>query len=64
MRAAIWARVSTHDQETENQLRELEEWAVRRDLEVVATYKSEASASNGHHRPLLDKALQDARTGK
>ena len=28
-RAAIWARVSTHDQDTDNQLRELREWAAR-----------------------------------
>ena len=63
-KCAIWARVSTHDQETENQLRELREWAQRRGFKVVKIYQTEASASKGHHKPLLDEALQDARLGK
>jgi putative DNA-invertase from lambdoid prophage Rac len=43
-RAAIWARVSTTDQHTENQLAELRQWAERRGLEVVQEYAVEDSA--------------------
>jgi putative DNA-invertase from lambdoid prophage Rac len=63
-RAAIWARVSTHDQEAQNQLRELEEWAGRKGFEVVKTYQAELSAFNGDIRPLVDEALHDARLGR
>jgi DNA invertase Pin-like site-specific DNA recombinase len=43
-RAAIWARVSTHDQHTGNQLAELRAWADALGLEVVAEYVTEDSA--------------------
>jgi DNA invertase Pin-like site-specific DNA recombinase len=61
---AIWARVSTHDQETQNQLRELEEWAARRGFDVFTIYEAEASAFNGEVRPLMDQAMHDARLGR
>ena len=35
MKAAIWARVSTADQETENQLSNLKAWATAMKLEIV-----------------------------
>ena len=35
-KAAIWARVSTEDQHSENQLAKLRAWAERRGLEVAA----------------------------
>ena len=38
MKAVIWARVSTTDQETENQLSNLEACAGAKNLEVVETY--------------------------
>jgi DNA invertase Pin-like site-specific DNA recombinase len=44
MSAAIWARVSTHDQHTGNQLAELRAWAEQMGLEVVAEYVTEDSA--------------------
>jgi DNA invertase Pin-like site-specific DNA recombinase len=44
MGAAIWARVSTHDQHTGNQLAELRAWAEQMGLEVVAEYITEDSA--------------------
>lgn len=62
-KAAIWARVSTHDQETGNQMLRLREWAEHRGLEVVETYELEESAWNGAQRRELDKALTDARVG-
>lgn len=64
MRAAIWARVSTDRQETENQVRQLRELADRRGLEVVEVYYVEASAWKGKHRSDRERALQDARAGR
>lgn len=37
-RCAIWARVSTDEQESGNQLAELRQWAARRGLDVAAEY--------------------------
>jgi DNA invertase Pin-like site-specific DNA recombinase len=44
LKAAIWARVSTEEQHTANQLGELREWAADRGLEVVAEFVTEDSA--------------------
>jgi putative DNA-invertase from lambdoid prophage Rac len=44
LKAAIWARVSTDDQHTENQLEQLRVWADRRGLEVVREFITEDSA--------------------
>jgi len=62
---AIWARVSTTDQESGNQLLELREWAARRGFTVVQEYVLDgASAWKGEQRALLDQALADARLGR
>jgi DNA invertase Pin-like site-specific DNA recombinase len=47
--AAIWARVSTDDQHTDNQLHVLRQWAAARGFEVTAEFVTEDSAwsSNG-----------------
>ena len=64
-KCAIWARVSTDDQDTGNQLAELRQWADRRGLEVVAEYVLDgASAWKGEHREQLAQALADARLGQ
>jgi DNA invertase Pin-like site-specific DNA recombinase len=64
-RCAIWARVSTDDQDTRNQLAELRAWAGRRGLDIAAEYVLDgASAWTGQHRDQLAKALADARTGR
>jgi putative DNA-invertase from lambdoid prophage Rac len=64
MKAAIWARVSTDDHDTGNQLAELLAWAQRRGLEIVHEYVLDgASAWKGQHRDQLGLALADARTG-
>lgn len=47
MKAAIWARVSTTDQHTENQVEVLRAWAERRGLDVVAEFVTEDSAWAG-----------------
>jgi putative DNA-invertase from lambdoid prophage Rac len=64
VKAAIWARVSTGDQDTENQLATLRDWATNRGLDVVVEYDTEASGFTGKHRQYLNQALEDARLGK
>jgi len=64
LKAAIWARVSTREQNTENQLAALRDWAERRGFPVEVEYLSEESAWNGNHRAQLAEALQDARMGR
>src|SRR5215472_4534992 len=64
MKAAIWARVSTSEQETENQVAQLRAWAERRGFEVVEVYRVEESAFTGRHRPALSRVLDDARAGR
>lgn len=61
-RAALYLRVSTDDQTTENQRRELEAVAERAGWEIVAVYKDEGiSGSKGRDkRPGLDAMLKDA----
>ena len=44
VRCAIWARVSTTDQCTANQLEVLRDWAARRGLEIVTEFATEDSA--------------------
>jgi DNA invertase Pin-like site-specific DNA recombinase len=61
-RCALWARVSTDEQETGNQLAALRAEAARRGLEVVAEYVLDGlSAWTGAHRRQLRWALADAR---
>lgn len=62
-RVALWARVSSDDQETDNQVLALRAWAARREFEVVREYVLEASAFTGRSRPHLRAALEDARRG-
>ena len=67
---AIWARVSTSDQKTANQLAALREWARQLGLDVVAEYVTEDSAwANGNGKGAeFDKArsamLAGVRSGK
>lgn len=64
MKAAIWSRVSTREQETENQLVALRAWAKARGFEVVTEYVLEESAWNGKHQAALEQALGDAHRGR
>ena len=59
-RAALYARVSTGGQTTENQLRELEAVAKRLGWEVVARYVDEgiSGAKGRNERPALDQLLK------
>lgn len=72
-KAAIWARVSSADQETANQLRELGQWAKDRGLEVAAEFVTEDSAwangnGNGRKGAEFDRKraelLEGARLGR
>lgn len=57
MKVAIYARVSTKDkgQETENQLRQLREFAKRSDHEIVLEYVENVSASGKVARPKFEE---------
>lgn len=65
IRCAIWARVSTDEQDSGNQLADLREWAERRGFEIVAEYILDGdSAFKGEHRAKLAEALAAARLGR
>lgn len=51
-RAALYVRVSTREQTTENQERELRQWAERLGLEVVRVYAETASGARADRSAL------------
>src|SRR5687768_14815206 len=59
-RAAIYARVSTTDQTTENQLLELRRYCEARRW-TAAEYLDEGISGAKERRPALDRLLTDAR---
>ena len=61
MRAAIYTRVSTADQSTDRQLRELRDYAKARGWEIVREAQETASGAS-QKRPLREEVLQMART--
>ncbi len=61
MRAALYARVSTQDQNCEHQLRELREYAARRGWEVPGQYIDQGWSGAKASRPELNRLMQDAR---
>ena len=66
MKVALWARVSTTEQETLNQLFILREWAAKRGDEVVREFVTEDSAwsqGNGPKGKEFDKARADLQAG-
>ena len=58
-RAAVYVRVSTHDQEVENQLGELRKYVEARGWEA-REYVDEGVSGALEHRPALDTLLRDA----
>ncbi len=62
-RAVIYARTSTVDQHTENQVYDLEQLARQRGLEIIKVYQDQVSGTRAR-RPGLDQLLSDARKGK
>jgi DNA invertase Pin-like site-specific DNA recombinase len=65
-RVAFYLRVSTGEQSTENQRRELEAVAHQRGWEVVAIYEDQgiSGAKGRDRRPQLDRMLKDAVRGR
>ena len=63
-RAALWLRVSTEEQETDNQLQALQTEAKRRGFDVVQVYDVSESAYQGAHQKALSDVYSDARVGK
>jgi putative DNA-invertase from lambdoid prophage Rac len=64
MKCAIYARVSTTDQNCEMQLRELREYCSRRGWEVGGEYVDTGWSGAKKSRPQLDKLMADARAHK
>jgi len=67
--AAVWLRVSTGHQETENQAPDLERFTAHHGYTVTTTYTVSESAWNGgkdggEYRKTLQRALDDAHQGK
>lgn len=62
MKVAIYVRVSTNEQTTENQVRELESWADRAGHEIVAVYDDNgiSGAKGREYRVEFDKLLKGA----
>jgi DNA invertase Pin-like site-specific DNA recombinase len=64
-RCALWARVSTDERESGNQLAVLRTEAARRGPEVTAEHVLDGlTAWTGAHRAQLRRALDDARAGR
>src|SRR5512136_717891 len=63
-RAVIYSRVSTCQQDTENQVQVLESWAKQRGLEVVGIYTETESAWRDGHQRQLARLVRDARNGR
>jgi DNA invertase Pin-like site-specific DNA recombinase len=63
VKAAIYARVSTTDQNCELQLRELQSYADRQGWAIVETYRDIMSGAKAN-RPDLNRLILDARARK
>jgi len=64
MKAAIYARCSTQDQSTDNQVPVLEKWANDRGLLVHSVYIEHESAWKAGHQRELARLLSDCRNGR
>ena len=64
MRAAIYCRVSTLDQNPQTQLLDLQQLASQRGFDVVQVYTDHGISGTRQRRPGLDQMLGDARRGK
>ncbi len=63
MKAALYLRVSTQEQSTDNQLPVLQAYAAGKGYEVAATYAENESAWRNGHQHELAKLLSDIRSG-
>lgn len=63
MRAVVYARVSTAEQETANQIQVLTAWAESKGYKVVKIYRENESAWSGGHQRALKQLRKDAKHG-
>ena len=63
-RVAVYARVSTLDQTTANQIFDLRQMAAQRGFEIVEEYVDHGVSGTRARRPGLDKMMADARRGR
>jgi len=63
-RCAIYTRISTTKQETENQLKQLTDYAEKQNWQVVKIYKDEGISGGKGERPALKQLLENARKRK
>jgi DNA invertase Pin-like site-specific DNA recombinase len=64
MKTGAYMRVSTDEQNTELQRRDIENYANNHLLEITGWYEDAASGREGKSRPQLDELLRDAARGK
>ncbi len=64
MKACIYSRVSTGEQDTENQTMVLGKWAEQRGFKVVALYEEAETAWKAGHQKELSRLLDGAYKGK
>jgi putative DNA-invertase from lambdoid prophage Rac len=64
MKVCIYSRVSTNEQDAENQSAALIEWARQRGFDVVNVYSEEESAWKAGHQQVLARLVEDARKRK
>jgi DNA invertase Pin-like site-specific DNA recombinase len=62
-RAALYARVSSYDQNPQTQILDLRQLAAQRGLEIVQEYVDKISGTKAR-RPGLDQMMADARRGR
>ncbi len=63
-KAALYVRVSTAGQTTDNQTLELKQFCERQNWTIVKIYEDHAISGSQHDRPALDELLTDAKKGK
>lgn len=64
VRAVFYSRVSTSQQDTDNQIMALQAWAQQRGFRVVEVYTETESAWRDGHQQELARLVRDARKGK
>lgn len=64
MKVAIYCRVSTEEQDYNNQLPAIKAWCDRNGAEIVVLYQETASAWQAGHQAELARLLDDLRSGK
>ncbi len=63
-KVALYCRVSTDSQTTENQRRELEAFCERQGWVIYRVYEDKGISGTQHDRPALDEMLKDANAGR